>query len=410
MNILFLLRKNFFYFLPLFLVISRSIAEVCVIVLGLSFLYHSYKSSNWGWLNEAWVKLSYIFILYLLFSSLFFSFDKFDSLIYSITFIRWPLFACALYFLFLKDFNNLKKFYLGIVFFFIFFIIDLWAQFISGTSIFGYESINKHLTGLLRDNLISGRFLTYYFFCFLSLIIILNLIKNKKKENLVIYLTIFIIFLTLSITGERMVFISFLLSITVFFIAKAIETKKIIFLLFFSILLLSSIILLKEFFPYIFDSSFNRLFSETLYKLTHFNESDYGIVFRTSYDAWFNNNIWFGDGLHQFKFVCCDELIKQGNENAKILHAHNIPLNLLVETGLIGLFLFYSIIISVVYSIFKKIKNDIVSLYLCLNLVLIYFFPFFTHFSFTNNYINPSIWLLIALALTLTNYYAASKK
>ena len=156
-------------------------------------------------------------------------------------------------------------------------------------------------------------------------------------------------------------------------------------------------LLLGEFFP----QTFERAIHSTFYKLSNFKDSDYGLVYRSTYQAWLNN-IWLGGGLHQLKDLY--SLYEIRLSEVKILHAHNHPLSLLAETGLVGLVLYFLIIIQIIRKIFKEIyqQNNWLKFTLLKTLIYICFWPFMSHFSFQHNWMNAINWLIVGLVLALS--------
>jgi len=77
---------------------------------------------------------------------------------------------------------------------------------------------------------------------------------------------------------------------------------------------------------------------------------------------------------------------------------------MMVETGLIGLLLFY----NTIYYIFKDITNKLKKenhflLLLALLLLYICFFPLHTNFSLSHNWINANVWFVVGMILALAN-------
>ena len=86
------------YSLPFLLFFFRGLADLTVVVVSIIFLYKSFKESKWIWAKELWFKYSVIFVIYLTTINVYISIDRSDTLFYALTFIRWPIFAAALYF------------------------------------------------------------------------------------------------------------------------------------------------------------------------------------------------------------------------------------------------------------------------------------------------------------------------
>ena len=193
--------------------------------------------------------------------------------------------------------------------------------------------------------------------------------------------------------------ILFTSSIFIIFLGFTNKIKdKILFLL----TIIFFIVIFIKLMEYVNPEIFQRAINSTLYKLKNFKDSDYGMVFRTAYETWLFNPI-FGGGLHQFK-----ELYPLYNINiwtgARILHPHNHPLSLFVETGLVGLILFYLMLFHIFKKAFGKILKERkwFKLTLLFNLLFICFFPFMTHFSFQHNWMNATNWLIVGLVLALS--------
>ena len=87
----------------------------------------------------------------------------------------------------------------------------------------------------------------------------------------------------------------------------------------------------------------------------------------------------------------------------KILHAHNHPLSLLAETGLVGLVLYFLIIIQIIRKIFNEmyLQKNMFKFTLLITLIYICFWPFMSHFSFQHNWMNAINWLIVGLILAL---------
>ena len=158
--------------LPFLLFFFRGLADLTVVVVGLIFLYKSFKEYKWMWAKELWFKYSIIFGIYLATINVYISINPSDTLFYALTFIRWPIFAAALYIWIFNSKTAIKNFLISLGLLLVFIIIDVWIQYLVGKDIFGYPTLGLRLTGPLRDNPIIGIFITKFIFISLTFLCI----------------------------------------------------------------------------------------------------------------------------------------------------------------------------------------------------------------------------------------------
>ena len=393
-------EKYFPYSLPFLLIFFRGLADLTVLLVSLIFLFKSFKNNDWNWTKEIWFKYAILFIFYLSTVNAYISIDSYDTLFYALTFLRWPIFAAALYLWVFKEHAALKKFITSCLFVLFFIIFDVWIQYYFGTDIFGYDKYSDtRLTGPLRNNPVVGIFITKYFFIAFTGLIIFKII-NKKNIFISSLILLPVVFFSVFITGERMSLILFSSSIFLIGLGFGENLKDKLFFLFSFLLAICILIFI---FNQIDPQTYSRAVTSSIDKIYNLHNSDYGMVFRTAYQTWLVNPI-FGGGLHQFKdlYPLYDISIWS---NVKIYHPHNHPLSLMAETGIVGLLLFY----LMVFHIMKRAINPIIKqknwmkLALIFNLFFICFFPFMTHFSFQHNWMNATTWLIVGITLALNN-------
>ena len=130
-----------------------------------------------------------------------------------------------------------------------------------------------------------------------------------------------------------------------------------------------------------------------------FIDSPYGAHYETAYNI-FRDNLIFGAGYKQFRKECLDQryfdIAKSKLRNFRCsTHPHNTYLEILSETGIIGLIIFLIVIMSIFFEIFKTNK---INYFLFFQIVLI-FFPFISTGSiFTNKNL---IYIFFVLSLSL---------
>ena len=398
--------NNFKYLLPIslpiLLIFFRGIADVTVLLIGLVFLYQSYKSDNWHWVKQQWFIFSLIFWLYLLLINSPLSTNSSESALYSLAFIRWPLFAMAISIWLLNNNISQKYFLISLAATLFFITIDVWWQYFFHYDFFGnprYSFTPERLTGPFRDNPVPGIFMARYLFLILYLGYFIKYIQTPTKNTSFIFLILLLGTLSIYITGERMALIIFIGGASLVSIGLFLQYNKIRKFIYFGLFLIVSFLAIaQQAFPNLND----RMITDLLHKLSNFSSSDYMLVFKSAYAVWMESPI-FGVGLHQYRESCI-ALGYWGTSGGVCMHPHNISLELLSETGITGFILYYLIIISVTIKVIKNFlhQKNWLSLFLSLNLLFVSFLPFIGGMSLFNNWIGAIIWLFLGWALTFS--------
>lgn len=283
--------------LPFLLMFSRALADITVLLVGLAFLMKSYRFNDWQWVKHTWVKLSLLFWAYLLCINVPLSIDSQDSLIYAITYMRWPLFASALAYWILANKTSQRQLLISLLIVSTFVMLDTSLQYFIGHDILGHTKASPtRLTGPYTRP-IPGIMLLRIWFISMFASLMLPQLKQMKHRLYLLLSMLFIGLVFMFITGERMALIlSFAGSITVvtglLFSFKH-QKIKIIGGLLLVIGLLTSLVIIAP------DTAERSVYSISI-KLAHFSSSDYGVVFRAAIAAW-REHFLLGSGLHTYK-------------------------------------------------------------------------------------------------------------
>lgn len=320
--------------------------------------------------------------------------------------------------------NYLKKFIKICTCFLIFLIFDIFYQKIFDVDIFGVAlpELGGRLSGPF-EKLIPGTIILYlgfYFFLYFYLNFLDGDSILKKLTSLVI-LSIFAI--SILITGERMNFISLFLAI--FLITFFIDKKK-LHLTFTVISFLLCVVLInndKNLFPryenfilLLKPELNNKYFNQeeidvykqeenisnlnTQVKLS-FLDTTWGAHYSSAFQL-FKNKPLFGNGIKSFRDLCKDAKIKSFRKDMRCsTHPHNIHLELLSEIGLVGYFIFLTLIIFVFFEGIKMINKKkyynkktlfvlfIASFIMCLTLI----FPIKSSGRLSSTFFGSIFWL-----------------
>jgi len=381
--------------LPIFLVISRFVSDLSVIILGIFFITKYIKNKKKFReisLNSNFLLIFSIFFIYIILRSLFSEFI-FPSLRASVFYIRFLLFSLAIYYFLRVEREIIIKnfyFFLKIALLLLIFseVIELFYNY--------YNNISKvRLSGLFFKEKILGS----YIIKILPLFLYFFFTKKIKILNLAAVYILALISILLS--GERTALFLFIMYFVLLNFSLNIKHKLSLYLVF---LLIITCFLIA--FPAYFERfitatflDFNKIknIENNFYFISEGNE----IIYSTSLKMFFDN-IFFGQGPGLYRYLCTNETFYINNLSCST-HSHNYYLQLLAETGLLGfcfLFLFYIYLLFIYFRfVYFKIKKKIIifnNSQICLLLgFVVNLFPF----SQTGNFFNNWICIMIFLPL-----------
>ena len=357
------LLNIFFCFLPVSFIagnLAINLNLLLIIILSSIFYGKNIISSKFFLID----RLIIFFFLFTFIVGLFNSFNVYDDgtnfkdnliLKKSIFFFKYLFFYFCIKTLVEKDILNFKFFFLSCGVCVIFVSLDLVYQLIFNKDIFGFERIDHKLSGPFGEEQIAGGYLQKFSFFVFFLFFILDRKLEKKTLSAILVGLFMIISFSVLISGNRMPTVMYLLSwFFLFLLEKDIRKYFIIFLiltLIFVIFIFWNVEQVKmnilnfysmlsqifNFLPQLFGANETLNFPNTYIKELY-----------SGYATW-KTNIIFGGGIESFHINCSKIL------NSCSSHPHNYYLEILSETGLIGLVSVCLIFLYIFYiSIVKK--------------------------------------------------------
>ena len=414
--------------LPLALVAGPFIAELFLFLIFLLFIFFFIKEKPLYLFQTKIFKIFIIFWVYIV-SISFFAVENLISLKSSFFYFRFGLYTLAIIY-FLNTLNgNLKIIYKIYKFTLVFVIFDSFIQVFLGKDIFGLEPYDKELrriSGPFGEKQVLGSFLQK-----ISPVFIYFVIKNYeliKKINVFDIIIISLSLLLIFRSGDRAAFgLIILFSFLFYLIYKDLRKYVLISLvIFFSI---GSILLFQnqEFKKRIFKDTIGQFKGEyyTIFLSEEENETKLNFMifsfihqthYSTAYRMFLDKPI-FGHGIKMFRFLCKDYEFKPKkiyldsfkNQTASSYgcstHPHNTYMQILAETGLIGLLFLLSLLIYLLTKIINMIKNN--NVFIPENTLLIGIFvniwPIIPTGNFFNNWL--SMLYFIPISFYLFEYY-----
>jgi len=384
------------WLLPILLLLSRTTADVSVLLIGLAFLVKSWRQQHWAWVQQPWFIASLLFWGYLLSINTLTSSAPVETFTHAVFFIRWPLFAAALAYWLLLTPQFKRHFIIALLAVSVFIMADTWWQYFVGQDVFGHlKASATRLTGPFTKP-IPGIMLLRVIFITLFAGLLFKAFNQPARLAVMVVTTLIIGLLTLFITGERMALILMTCGAVVLMIGLWLQYGALKKILSISFLLLVSLLLTATLLT---PEMAHRSVLSIWQKLANFASSDYGQVFSAAWSAW-KAHFWLGSGFHTYTEVCnsMGELARAGMQCS---HPHNLYLHIGAETGLIGLLLFCSMVLSIYHAALApliKAKYWFIAA-LCLVILSVSFWPLIGGISILNNMVAALVWLGVGWVL-----------
>ena len=388
-----------FYILPLALISGPLISEILMALIGIYGVIQFSKNKQAIQSIQKYINILLIFYLVLIISSLI-SYNLFINKLEIFAYLRFILFVIG-GFLLIRNNNFFEKKLLRI--FFIIFVVlffDSIYQFSFNKNILNFPIVEEgRISSFFRDELIMGSFVVRF------LPVLLSLYFLKKYSNKIDIKVIFIFissFILILLSGERTaLYLFFLQSLMFLLFIKGFRFEK------FTLIFLSSAMLLIIFLT---NNTIKSRILEHTYNSIYFDESfkiettDHYRIFNDFETVYNNQNKFFGVGPKNFE-KACDEF----KNSKKILdkcanHPHNSYLQILNETGFVGLIILFFIFIYflrdlIVLCLRNRNKGNFNSQFCLLVAILTSIFPLTQTGDFFNNWISIVYFFPIPLYL-----------
>tara|TARA_B100001057_G_scaffold497929_1_gene603442 strand:- start:1054 stop:2298 length:1245 start_codon:yes stop_codon:yes gene_type:complete len=392
------------YILPLALLTGPFLPDFIICLIGVLITLLIIKEKEYTYFNNNFFIVFLLFCTYLLVRS-FFAQNVVISLEHSLFYFRFGLFAISVWYLIENNRKFIKNFSIFLLATFIFALSDGYYQYFYEVNIFGFSWHGTRLSLPLNEKAILGGYLARLFPLLLAVLI--YTFDIKKFHILLILLIMILTDILIFISGERTALGLLFLS-TVFIIAFLSNYKKIRFYSFLvSILLMTLIAALNP-------SIKERNIDHTINQLS--NSGNDGIVLFSNIHhsqilgAWnmFTDNPLTGQGPKMFRVLCNDiKFNPNEDKNTCSTHPHNLYVQLLAETGLLGLlfiltlcFKIIQLILNHIFLFIKKREYLLSDFEICLiACIIMTLWPIIPSLNFFNNWMNVIYYLPVGFFL-----------
>lgn len=381
--------------LPLMLIFQRWAADALCVAIGLLFLLHCFLERDWSWLQSLPMRIILCLWIFTIAAAPL-GLDPMKSLIRAFLSARYILmFAAVVYWLsaYMAEMRRIALWLLAVL---CLIMIDAYVQYLTGQSLSGHAKPTDRLTGPL-SHMVIGIFLAKLSFPVLGLLFYHTW---PQRKGLWIYGAAATAVLALIVlSNERTALISYLVGLAV-----------IGALLFFSLRQarwwvmgfgLTQIAVLAIL--YTSQPQFENRVGDSMQMLEKFKASPYGQLWTAAYEIWKTHPIT-GIGLGNFRNAC-PALLDTGTVTYCDLHPHNLYLEWLVETGVIGFLFFIAFAGSLLHHIVRRMRSaqdkEFILIAFAFAGLVPTLFPFNATQSFFVNWPAILAWLSVALSVSL---------
>ena len=418
------------YLLPIFLVISRFMADLSICICIILFLISVIKKNEWFYFKNNFFYLFLLFFFYIFIRSIFTL--NIISIGSAIFYFRFGFFSLAVWHVINNNPKFIKYFFSICIIFFLILSLDSIYQYYSGYNILGYpKHIYNKVSSFFGKTFILGSYILKIFPIIFGIFLYRNYsFYNNKFLNWSIIFTFILSSFVVVLSGERAAFFLFL--IYLFASLLLLKLKKSHKIITFSALLIIAILVFlydtKIYNRYI-TQVYNQFLFEENYKQKKIHSNNnkknyyaFSIHHHAHYQVaykMFASNILFGQGPKMFRVLCDDDrfrfeyknVVNDEIINGCTTHPHNSYIQLFAETGLFGaafLILFFCYVaFKLLYNFFifynNKISNNVYNYKICLLLsFFVNFFPIVPNGNFFNNWLSIMYYLPIGFYLHIT--------
>lgn len=382
---------------PFMAFFSRALSDTVIVLIDLAFLYRSYQNHDWSWARAPWFKLALVIWVYLILIVAPQAEESLRSLVFGFGFIRWPLFAAALAQWLLADLPTRRKFEWTLATLAAFVVADSTYQYFAGQDIFGHLPTDTRLTGPFKK-LVPGTFTLRIFFIVLAAVYFGLRFRSDRTRAATVLSLLAVGAGFEFLTGERVAFAVFLFGSIIVFVGLWLSYPSLRRFLSGSAIGLAIFVAIgASTQPKMVERTINSLIAGA----ANYSQEPGGRIIASAIHIWKDHPL-FGIGISNFNQTCT-RYLANGQVSECSTHPHNIYIQWLVESGVIGLVLFVALVVSLFITIWRHRIDGMLMLPLLATITLLTtLWPLMGSMSFFNNWIAAVIWMGIGWALAVT--------
>jgi O-antigen ligase len=319
--------------LPFLVVAGRAPSDIGISLIALSFIAHSARIRDWGWITHGWLKAALILWAYMVLSALLAEQVPL-ALSKAAVWIRYPIFAIALAHLVMLQAPVRTLFVLTSALAWGFLLLDGYGQYVWGSDIFGREIIQHahifRLTGPFSSPRL-GITLVWFFLPIACLFLARGAPRSAPMVAGIVAMAATMVLVYVS--GERMASLFMLMAaLMLIVLSNPLRWRMVLATLL--ALTIGALFTQQD------TQIANRHIAQTQHDVEGFTHSNYGKAWQSAVMVWQSSPL-VGVGAKHFQHTC--ETLRASTQQADMfcpMHPHNVVLEWLVYHGAIGLVLF----------------------------------------------------------------------
>ena len=336
--------------IPLALLTGPFLPDFFLSIICLLFLATMSKEKINRYFKNIFFYIFLSFNIFLISISLF-SEDILFSLRSSLFYFRFFLFSFAVWYLLDQNKQLIKYFFYVLLIAYTYSLIDGYSQYFLGSTLSGIEISGLRLTLPFNDKLILGGYIARLFPLLVGLYI--YCIEKSYKNYLILAFLFVLSDVLVFVTGERTALALMTLStIAIIFLISEFRLLRIISFFISFILILVISVSNNEIKERNIDFTMEQIGIGENREIRIFSPVHDSLI-KTALNMFLENPLT-GQGPNTFRKLCDDVKFKY-DPNSCSTHPHNNLIQLLAETGIIGLFYFFIFLMFIIIDISKYI-------------------------------------------------------
>ena len=392
--------------LPIFLLHGHGVADAIIVLGDALFLVHSALMRDWAWLRRVWVRIGFVWWVWLVLCSARWSGGQF---VQALLIVRFLLLVAALENWILRDVAARRWLAWLVRAAFLYIALQSAVQFATGRDMYGWpRGADGELTGPYREPR-AGPILARLFFPAL-LPPVARLFADAGWRPLWGALVLLVGVALMVLTGQRVPFLLTVLGlfVTALFMPR-LRGPVVMALVGAGLLLAASRVVSPP--------AFHRQVEKFSYQMEHFPVSDYGLILARALAIGGGHPV-LGRGFDGFRDACKDPAYFHGWHGGDgggaaicVQHPHNHYLQAYVESGVPGLVLFCALVAAWLAALLPGLLRDPDPLRVALFVAaLLHEWPLASSSSFEAMPLSGWFFLLLGLGLAETRAYIAAQR